>query len=519
VSDDLFLAIDEGTSSARAIAYDAEWHPVATAARRLTTDHPQPGWAEQDAEAIVVAVVEAVGEVLGAVGGTERIAAAGLANQGETVVAWDRHSGAALAPAVLWSCRRSQAIVDRIDAAGDGPWIRERTGLPLDPYFSASKLRWLLEEVPAVTSAAEDGRIAFGTVDAWLTARLGGGSAAAGSGSTVETARTDPSTASRTQLFGLAALDWDDDLVRTWGVPRATLPALVPTTGDLGSLSHPSWGGSIPLRAMVCDQQAALAGQGGHRAGTVKATFGTGVFVLANAGDAVPEPPDGIIATVAWGSPSGAGTYALDGGVFSAGAFLEWLHDDIGLLDAPAGLDALASQVPDAGGVRMLPALGGLGAPWWDPAARGTISGLSAATRRPHLARAALDAIAQRTVDIVESMTPALSSGVGTLRVDGGLTGSELLVQRLADLAGRPVDVASDTESTALGTALLAAMGAGWIDEAGAAAVVGTKRRVEPRLDEPARQAERAAWRHFVRGASALVELRLISSDQSSNEE
>ena len=511
---DLILAIDEGTSSARAIAYDAEWQPVATAARRLTTDHPQPGWAEQDAEAIVVAVVEAVEEVLAAVGGPGRIAATGLANQGETVVAWDRLSGAALAPAILWSCRRSKAIVERIGAAGHGAWIRERTGLPLDPYFSASKLRWLLEEVPAVASAAEAGRLAFGTVDAWLTARLGrgSGSGAEGGGSTADAAWTDPSTASRTQLFGLADLDWDDDLVRTWGVARATLPRLVPTTGDLGSLAHPSWGGGLPLRAMVCDQQAALAGQGGHRPGTIKATFGTGVFVLANAGSTVPDPPEGILATVAWGSPGDAATYALDGGVFSAGAFLDWLHDDLAVLDAPSDLDRLASEVPDAGGARMLPALAGLGAPWWDPDARVTITGLSATTRRPHLARAALDAIAQRTADIVEAMAPVLPAGAGPLRVDGGLTGSALLIERLADLVGRPVDVASDAESTALGTALLAAIGAGRLDETAAAAVAGTKRRVEPRLDEVGRAAERSSWLDFVHTARALAPGRIPSS-------
>jgi len=511
----LILAIDEGTSSARAIAYDAEWHPVATASRRLSTNHPQPGWAEQDPEAIIVAVVESVGEVLATVGGPRRIVATGLANQGETVVAWDRLTGAALAPAVLWSCRRSQGIVERIAAAGHGPDIRDRTGLPLDPYFSASKFRWLLEEVPEVASAADAGRLAFGTVDAWLTARLGSDAGTGDGGSPVTIARTDPSTASRTQLFALADLDWDDDLARTWGVPRQTLPRLVPTTGDLGSLADPSWGGAIPLRAMICDQQAALAGQGGHRAGAVKATFGTGVFVLADAGASVPAAPDGILATVAWGSPRAAATYALDGGVFSAGAFLDWLHDDIGVLGAPAELDGLATQVPDAGGVRMLPALGGLGAPWWDADARAVISGLSAASRRAHLARAALDAIAQRTADIIEAMAPAVASTLGPIRVDGGLTGSDVLMGRLADLVGRPIDVASDAESTGLGTALLAAIGAGRLDENAAASVAGTKRRVEPALDDAHRRAERSAWHDFVRAARALAPEHATSTEST----
>jgi glycerol kinase len=500
VTDDLVLAIDEGTSSARAIAYDTTWTPVASAGRRLATNHPQPGWAEQDPDEILRAVIDVVAEVLEDVGGRGRIAAVGLANQGETVVAWDRTSGEPLAPAILWSCRRSGAIVERAADAGHGPRVRELTGLPLDPYFSASKLRWLLEEVPAVAGAAADGRLAVGTVDAWLTARLG----ASGRGPTG--ARTDPSTASRTQLLGLAERDWHAALLEIWGVERGVLPAIVPTTGDLGELEAPSWGGPLPLRAMVCDQQAALAGQGGHRVGATKATFGTGVFVLANAGSDVPVPPDGILATIAWVDAAGRPTYALDGGVFSAGSLLDWLHADLGLVDAPAALDALAAGAPDAGGVRILPALAGLGAPWWEPDARVVVAGLSAATRRPHLARAALDAIAERTADVVEAMAPAIPTAGhdAPLRVDGGLTGSTVLVQRLADLLGRPVEVAADSESTALGTALLAAIGAGRLDEPGAAAVASTARTAAPALDATTRATERAGWRAFVGRAVAL---------------
>jgi glycerol kinase len=502
VTADLVLAIDEGTSSARAIAYDTGWTPVASASRRLATEHPQPGWAEQDPEAILSAVVEVVAEVLDDVGGPGRIAAAGLANQGETVVAWDGATGRPLAPAILWSCRRSQAIVDRVAAAGEGPHVRELTGLPLDPYFSASKMRWLLEEVPAVAGAAAEARLTVGTVDAWITAQLGGG----GRGGGTHGARTDPSTASRTQLLALADLTWSDDLLAIWGVPRDALPAIVPTTGPLGELADPAWGGSLPLRAMACDQQAALAGQGGHRDGTAKATFGTGVFVLANAGVAVPDAPDGILATVAWVDADGRPTYALDGGVFSAGSLLDWLHADLGIVDHPAELDALAARVPDAGGVRILPALAGLGAPWWEPDARVVVAGLSAATGRAHLARAALDAIAHRTADVVEAMAPALPEAArgAPLRVDGGLTGSALLVKRLADLLGRRVEIAADIESTALGTAVLAAIGAGRLDAADAPSVAATRRTVQPTLDEPTRRAERAAWRAFVGRAIAL---------------
>lgn len=505
MTQDVILAIDEGTSSARAIAYDGTWTPVASATRRLMTAHPQPGWAEQDPEAILAAVVEVVEDVLGAIGGAGRVAGVGLANQGETVVAWDRVSGAALGPAVLWSCRRSQEIVDRLEAAGHGLEIRRRTGLPLDPYFSASKMRWLIEHVPGVAAAAADGRLALGTVDAWLTARLGGPPAG----------QTDASTASRTQLLALATAGWDQDLVTIWDIPASALGSVVPTVGSLGSLAHPAWGGALPLRAMACDQQAALAGQGGHRDGAIKATLGTGVFVLSNVGRHVPEPPPGILATIAWTDAAGRPTYALDGGVFSAGALLDWLRDDLGLLDEPAALDGLAGQVSDAGGMRILPALTGLGAPWWDPAARVVFAGMSAATGRAHVARAAIDAIAQRTADVVEAMGrdrpataresgPASALEAAPLRVDGGLTASDLLVQRLADLIGWPVEVAASAESTALGTAILAAIGCGRIDEASAAMVAATRRVVGPAIDAATRVAERSAWTRFVRHAAAF---------------
>lgn len=494
---DLILAIDQGTSSTRAIAWDASWNAVAGASRRLAIHHPRPGWAEQDPDAILTSVVEAVGEVVVAIGGTRRIAAVGLANQGETVVPWDTRTGEALGPAVVWHCRRSQAIVDRIAAAGHGPAIRERTGLPLDPYFSAGKIRWLIEELPAVARAAAAGRLAIGTVDAWLTARLGG------------IARTDASTASRTQLFGLASLAWEDDLLDWWGVPREVLPLAGPSAGDLGELGHASWDGPLPLRALLCDQQAALVGQGGHRPGTIKATYGTGVFVLAQAGPVAPTPPPGILVTVAWTDADGRPTYALDGGVFSAGSLLDWLRTGLHLIETPADLDRLAGDVADAGGVRLLPALAGLGAPWWNPDARAVIAGLTAASRPGHIARAAIDAIAQRVADVVEAMAPGLADPSAPLRVDGGLTASALLVQRQADLVGRPIDVAAATEATALGVALMAAIGAGRMTESEAAAVPAIARRVEPDPAEGQRAVERAAWRQFVRQAAALEPLSI----------
>jgi glycerol kinase len=492
VTADLVMAVDQGTSSTRAIAYDRSWTEVASASRSLTTVHPRPGWAEQDPMAILASVVDVVRDVLASVGGPGRIAALGIDNQGETVVPWDRLTGAPLGPAILWSCRRSQPIVDRVAAAGNGPAIRAITGLPLDAYFSASKIRWLLEENAAVAKAAAAGRLAIGTVDGWLTARLG------------SRAQTDPSTASRTQLLGLGSLAWSDKLAGWWDVPVDALPTVVPSAGELGEVGHPSWGGSLPLRAMLCDQQAALFGQGGSRPGMVKATFGTGVFVLANAGHAVPTAPEGILATVAWTDAARRATYAFDGGVFSAGALLGWLHDALGLIDDPVELDRLAAEVDDAAGVRILPALSGVGAPWWEPDARVVIAGLSPASRRANVARAAIDAIAHRTADVVEGMSAAMTDLAAPLRVDGGLTASRLLVERLADLLGRRIDVAAASESTALGVALMAAIGAGRLDEHEAADVATTARRVEPRLDDGDRRSQRAAWRAFVRSAVGL---------------
>ncbi len=491
---DLVMAIDQGTSSTRAIVYDGTWSEVASASRTLTTEHPRPGWSEQDPEAILSSVVDVVGEVLAAVGSPRRIAALGVANQGETVVAWDRATGVALGPAVLWSCRRSQPLVDRVAGAGHGPAIRELTGLPLDAYFSASKMRWLLEENPQVAAASTSDRLAVGTVDAWLTARLG------------PQAQTDPSTASRTQLFGLDSLAWSAELARWWDVPIGALPEVVPSVGDLGVMGHPSWGGGLPLRAMLCDQQAALVGQGGFREGLIKATLGTGVFVLANAGGAVPGAPDGILVTVAWADAGGRATYALDGGVFSAGALLGYLHDGLGVIDDPRELDRLAAEADDAAGVRILPALAGVGAPWWEPDARVVIAGLSPIAGRANVARAAIDAIAQRTADVVEAMNPGLADPGAPLRVDGGLTASHLLVERLADIVGRPVEVAAASESTALGVALMAAIGAGRLTEHEAAGVAATAERVEPRLAERDRLSQRAAWRTFVHRAIELAE-------------
>lgn len=488
---ELLLAIDQGTTSTRAIAFDRDLRPVAAASVPLDTAHPQPGWVEQDPMAIVDSVVESVARVLEEVGGPGRIAATGLDNQGETVVAWSADDLRPLAPAIVWQCRRSLPIVERLRAAGREPAIRERTGLPLDPYFSAGKLTWLLEECDEVRRAAGDGTLRFGTVDAWLTARLGG------------EARTDPSTASRTQLFSLRDLEWDDELAAWFGVAPDTLPRIVPTAGELGELSHGRWGGSLALHAMACDQQAALAGHGAFAAGSIKATYGTGVFVLANAGSRRTGTPD-VETSIAWTLPDGSTSAVLQGGVFTAGALVDWLRDDLALIGDAAETGRLAESVADAAGVRVLPALAGLGAPWWRPNARAVVAGLSAAATRAHVVRACLDGIAHRVADVIEAMTPSMPQPPDALRVDGGLTANRYLVQRQADLLGIPVDVAEAAESTALGIAGLAGIGARLLDPASIERANPVGERLVPRLSDEERGAERIVWRRFVTLAAEL---------------
>jgi glycerol kinase len=490
----LLLAIDQGTTSTRAVAFDLELRPVASASRPVERQHPRPGWVETDPAALLGGVIEVVGEVLSAVGGAERIAAAGLDNQGETVVAWDATDLRPLAPAILWQCRRSLPIVDELRAAGHEAAIRSATGLPLDPYYSASKLTWLLRESEEVRDASRAGRLRFGTVDAWLTANLGDAGPCG---------QTDHSTASRTQLLDLRSLDWDEALLDAFAVERASLPELGPTVGALGALRHPRWGGALQLTAMACDQQAALAGHGGFVTGAIKATYGTGAFVVANAGPS----PDGVVGvetSVGWTGVADGTAYVLQGGVLSAGSFIDWLRHDVGLIADAAELDELVGTVPDAGGVRALPALSGVGAPWYRPDARGVVAGLGLGITRAHVARAALEGIAHRVADIVEAMLPGLASPPARLRVDGGLTASDHLLQRQADLLGLVVERVAVDETTGLGTAALAGIGAGHIRPEAVEGVNPATRTFTPLLTDAERIAERAAWHSFLDRASTV---------------
>jgi glycerol kinase len=482
------LGIDQGTTSTRAVAFDEELRPVAQASRPLETRHPRPGWVELDPRAIRDSVVEVVDEVLRRVGGGAEIDAAGLANQGETVVAWDARTLEPLGPAVGWQCHRSAPIVERLRDAGLEPSIRNLTGLPLDPYFSAGKMRWLLENDPVITPAAADGRLRFGTVDAWLTASLGDRGAGG---------LTDPSTASRTQLYGLTSGRWEPELLEWFGVDPSTLPDIVDTVGEACMLHHPSWERPIRLTAMACDQQAALAGHAAFRPGRVKATYGTGVFVLANAG-ADPGGRGRLETSVAWSLPDGRRDLVLQGGEYAAGALLDWLRDDLRLIDDVSLTEAMATSVRDTAGVTVLPALAGLGAPWYRPDARAAIVGLSAAATQAHVVRATLDSIAHRVVDIVETMAAVIGERVPELRVDGGLTRNTFLLQRQADLLGVPVVVASVEETTAFGVAALASIGAGRRGLEDIEACNPPRSRYEPSSDDLGRASERANWRRTV---------------------
>jgi glycerol kinase len=447
--------------------------------------HPRPGWVEQDGEEVLALVVEAVAELLE--DAPDEVVACGLDHQGESVLAWDAESGTPLSPIVVWQDKRSQEVLDRLTSHEDE--IRELSGLPFDPYFSAAKLAWLLENDEGVQRARDGGTLRMGTVDSFLCDRLGAGFA------------TDASTASRTQLHALGRPGFDARLAELFGVPLDVLPDVRPTAGELGALRHESWPVELPLRGQVVDQQAALAGAGCVVPGRVKATYGTGVFVLGHAGAEAPRPAGGLLPTVAW-DVDGRVEYAIDGGVFAAGAMLEWMCRELGIAERPAELAELAREVDDSAGARVLPGLAGIGAPWWRPDARAVLSGIHGGTTRPHVARAALEGIAWRVADVVAAMQESVE--VRSLRVDGGLTNEPLMLQLQADTTGVRVDAAG-ADATVLGAAVLAAVGSGTIGSlAEAAELLPIDRSVEPRRDDAWRAAEHERWRAFVQAAAEL---------------
>ena len=483
------LALDQGTTSSRSILFDRSGDIVASAQREFTQHFPQPGWVEHDADEIWVSQAVTIAEVLARAEVSLRdIAAVGITNQRETTVLWDRATGHPVAPAIVWQDRRTADLCAALKQAGHETLVAQRTGLLLDPYFSGTKLAWLLDNVPGARARAERGELCFGTVDSWLAWKL--------SGHRLHV--TDVTNASRTLLLDLRTGQWDDTMLGLLRIPRACLPEVVPSS--LG----PDAGGPLPisvegndllLAGIAGDQQAALFGQTCFRPGMAKNTYGTGCFMLMNSGRSPLPSANRLLSTVAW--DRGGRSYALEGSVFVGGAVVQWLRDGLGLIERSADVEALAASVPDSDGVFVVPAFTGLGSPHWDPYARGTIVGLSRGTTRAHLARAALESIAFQSAELLAAMQQDAGQALIELRVDGGATVNDLLMQFQADLLGVPVVRPRVTETTALGAAYLAGLATGfWESEEALTASWRADRRFEPGI---ARDRAAELMRHWRR--------------------
>ena len=491
------LALDQGTTSSRAIVFDAEGGIRAMAQKELRQIYPQPGWVEHDPVQIWRDQLAVAQEALRTAGlRAADIAAIGIANQRETTVLWERASGRPLHNALVWQDRRTAEACARLKAAGAETLVRDKTGLVLDPYFSATKLAWLLDHVPGARERAERGELAFGTVDSWLAWNLSGGRLHV----------TDPSNASRTSLFDIHTGDWDAELLTLFGIPRELLPRIVRSSALCGESVPELFGDPIPIGGMAGDQQAALFGQACHGEGMAKNTYGTGCFLLMHTGSRAQRSHNGLIATCA--AQTGATLeYALEGSVFIGGAVVQWLRDGLGLIRSAPEIEALAAGVADAGGVVFVPAFAGLGAPHWNAQARGTLLGLTRGSTAAHIARAALESIAFQSAELVEAMAADCGRPLAELRVDGGATANNLLMQFQADLLGVPVVRPRVMETTALGAAYLAGLAAGvWKNREDIAAHWARERTFEPILPRAAAAARMAEWRRAVRCTLTFAE-------------
>lgn len=481
----LLLVLDEGTTSTRAMLYSPGGGRMATAQRDLTQYYPQPGWVEHDAAEIWQRTLECAREIIAHAGGADRIAGIGITNQRETVVAWDKRSGEPLARAIVWQDRRTADRCLALRDAGHESDVQARTGLVIDPYFSATKMRWLMDHVPEVAAAGE--MLALGTVESWLLWKLTGGSH-----------MTDASNASRTQLMALESRGWDSDLCDLFGVPRAALPTIVDNAGDFGRTSPDLFGGAIRITGLAGDQQAAAIGQGCLNVGDAKATLGTGAFILAPTGRNIPRSAHRLLGTLLC-QLDGKRTYALEGSIFVAGSLVQWLRDRLGVIDRAADTEAMARSVADNGGVFMLPALSGLGAPHWRAEATGRIVGLTHATDKAHIVRAALESIAHQVHDLAGAFA-ADGAPWRTLRMDGGMSANDWIAQDMADMLDIPVERPADVETTALGAAMLAGVGLGLFNDLEDAGVMMSPRqRFEPDMLEHLREARLTGWNQILR--------------------
>ena len=493
------MALDQGTTGSRCIIFDKKGSVVASAAKEFPQYFPKEGWVEHHAEEIWESQLCTAREALAKSGlSATQIAAIGITNQRETTVVWEKQTGKPVCPAIVWQCRRTAAACERLAAEGHAVTIKEKTGLATDPYFSATKLQWILQNVSGVRERAEAGELLFGTIDSFLIYRLTGGKVHA----------TDPSNAARTMLYNIHTMAWDKELLDLFGVPAAMLPAVCPSSGVFGETDPALFGAPIPITGVAGDQQAALFGQCCFERGTVKNTYGTGGFLLMNTGERAVSSQNGLLTTVGWQIGDRV-TYVLEGSVFVCGAAIQWLRDGLGLLRTAAESEEIAKTVQDSGGVYFVPALTGLGTPYWDPYARGTIVGLSRGTTKAHIVRATLEAMAWQTADLLDAMKRDAELPIPALRVDGGACANNLLMQMQSDFSALPILRPACIETTALGAANLAGLAVGVfrdLDEI--CENVAVQRTFTPTLPENERAARLSDWHRAVERALRWAESR-----------
>ena len=485
-------ALDQGTTTSRAILFNSRGEIVSKAQYPFRQIFPQPGWVEHDPMEIWATTVRALSEAVDAAHiDPKAIAGIGITNQRETAILWDRRTGQPVYNAIVWQCRRTAEICDRLKADGLGETVTEKTGLLIDAYFSGTKLKWIMDNIPGVRQRAERGELCAGTVDSWLIWNLTGGKAHV----------TDYSNASRTMLFNIHTMDWDAELLTLFGIPRAMCPQVLPSSGIFGETDTALFGALIPIAGVAGDQQSALFGQGCHTEGDIKNTYGTGGFLLMNTGERIVSSAHGLLSSVAWQIGNKV-TYALEGSVFVCGAAIQWLRDGLGLIASAGESEALAASVPDTGGVYFVPAFVGLGTPYWDPYARGTITGITRGTTRAHIVRATLEAMAFQTVDVLNAMQKDTALPLNVLRVDGGAAKNNLLLSLQSNFAGVTIERPVCVETTAWGAAALAGLATGIFEstkEIRALAV--PEKQFIPQMSGNARERALSGWHNAVRAA------------------
>ena len=484
------MALDAGTTSNRCILFNHEGEICAVAQKEFTQYFPHPGWVEHDANEIWATQLTVACEALEKIGATpNEVAAIGITNQRETTIVWNKETGEPIGPAIVWQCRRTSEYVDSLKEKGLTDFFRSRTGLILDAYFSATKLRWLLENTPGAREDAEAGKLLFGTVDTWLIWKLSGGRAHV----------TDYSNASRTLMFNIHELKWDEDILKELDIPACMLPEPRPSS-DVYSTTHPAlFGEEIPIAGAAGDQQAALFGQTCFEPGEAKNTYGTGCFMLMNTGETPIESKNGLLTTIAWGL-DGKVNYALEGSIFVAGASIQWLRDELKIIDSAPEADVEAEKVPDTNGCYVVPAFTGLGAPYWDQYARGTIVGLTRGVNRNHLIRATLESLAYQSTDVLQAMEADSGIHLSALQVDGGASRSNILMQFQADIINAPVLRPACVETTAMGASYLAGLAVGfWSDKEAIKKNRTLDRTFEPAMSEEIREELLAGWHKAVK--------------------